>query len=352
MPSSPRAGVDVLYDDRDESPGAKFAAMDLIGLPWQLVVGPRGLAARHGRVEGPPHRRAPRSCRAEAALDRLGAARMIFGAFERMVAFRYLRARRQEGFISVIAIFSLLGIALGVATLIIVMAVMNGFRAELLGRILGFNGHISVYAAQGPLTDYDALGGAGDEAARRRRGAAASIEGQVMATAQRGAAGALVRGMQRRGSRRPSRCSRSHIAPARSTDFKDDGVLIGEPARLPPRRQARRHGHADLAAGHGHRLRHGAAHQELYASPAPSMSACTNTTTASSSCRCAAAQTFFNLGNAVVEPRGLRRRSRRRAQLRPRDPSGARPPACASSTGSRAISASSTRSRSSATSCS
>ena len=62
---------------------------------------------------------------------------MIFSAFERMVAFRYLRARRQEGFVSVIAIFSLLGIALGVATLIIVMSVMNGFRADLLARILG-----------------------------------------------------------------------------------------------------------------------------------------------------------------------------------------------------------------------
>ncbi len=71
---------------------------------------------------------------------------MIFGAFERMVAMRYLRARRQEGFISVIAGFSLLGIGLGVATLIIVMAVMNGFRSELLGRVLGLNGHMNVYA--------------------------------------------------------------------------------------------------------------------------------------------------------------------------------------------------------------
>ena len=81
---------------------------------------------------------------------------MIFGAFERLVALRYLRARRQEGFISVIAIFSLLGIALGVATLIIVMAVMNGFRQELMGRILGVNGHLTIYAASRWL-DYDAL---------------------------------------------------------------------------------------------------------------------------------------------------------------------------------------------------
>ena len=81
---------------------------------------------------------------------------MIFSAFERMVAARYLRARREEGFISVIAGFSLLGIALGVATLIIVMSVMNGFRAELMGRILGLNGHIGVYAGEGgPLRDFD-----------------------------------------------------------------------------------------------------------------------------------------------------------------------------------------------------
>ncbi|MGH6996272.1 MAG: lipoprotein-releasing system transmembrane subunit LolC, partial [Stellaceae bacterium] len=72
---------------------------------------------------------------------------MILGTFERMIAFRYLRSRRQEGFVSVIAVFSLLGIMLGVATLIIVMAVMNGFRADLLGRILGFNGHMTVYSA-------------------------------------------------------------------------------------------------------------------------------------------------------------------------------------------------------------
>ena len=81
----------------------------------------------------------------------------MFGPFERMVAFRYLRARRAEGFISVISIFSLLGIALGVATLIIVMSVMNGFRAELLGRILGLNGHLGVYSTQAALADYDAI---------------------------------------------------------------------------------------------------------------------------------------------------------------------------------------------------
>jgi len=120
----------------------------------------------------------------------------MFSAFERMVALRYLRARRREGFISIIAWFSLLGIALGVATLIIVMSVMNGFRAELLGRILGLNGHIGIYSASpAGLANYDAL----VEQVRKVQGvvsATPSIEGQVMTTTSGGnAAGAMVRGL-------------------------------------------------------------------------------------------------------------------------------------------------------------
>ncbi|MCB1562322.1 MAG: lipoprotein-releasing ABC transporter permease subunit [Alphaproteobacteria bacterium] len=81
----------------------------------------------------------------------------MFSPFERMVAWRYLRSRKAEGFVSVIAGFSFLGIMLGVATLIIVMSVMNGFRAELFSRILGLNGHMNVYSLEGPLYDYDYL---------------------------------------------------------------------------------------------------------------------------------------------------------------------------------------------------
>ncbi len=108
---------------------------------------------------------------------------------------RYLRARRQEGFISVIAWFSLLGIALGVATLIIVMSVMNGFRQELLTRILGINGHLMVSGAANQLSDFDPL-------AEKLRGLAGvtlvtpMIEGQVMATANGVARGAVVRGVR------------------------------------------------------------------------------------------------------------------------------------------------------------
>jgi len=120
----------------------------------------------------------------------------MFNAFERMVAFRYLRARKGERFVSVIAIFSLVGIALGVATLIIVMSVMNGFRQELLGRILGLNGHMGIFAAEGgPLHDYDAV----TAAIRRVPGVTAAspiIEGQVLLTSEAGgAAGGLARGI-------------------------------------------------------------------------------------------------------------------------------------------------------------
>src|SRR5919205_3934940 len=77
-----------------------------------------------------------------------------FAGFEWMLAGRYLRTRRREGFVSVIAGFSFLGIMLGVATLIIVLSVMNGFRTELLGKIVGINGHIFIAALDKPLTDY------------------------------------------------------------------------------------------------------------------------------------------------------------------------------------------------------
>src|SRR5229473_8286897 len=82
-----------------------------------------------------------------------------FAPFEWLLSGRYLRARRKEGFISVIAGFSFLGIMLGVATLIIVMAVMNGFRAELLDKILGLNGHVLIQPLDSPLTDWEAVTG-------------------------------------------------------------------------------------------------------------------------------------------------------------------------------------------------
>ncbi|MCR9256144.1 MAG: lipoprotein-releasing ABC transporter permease subunit [Alphaproteobacteria bacterium] len=120
----------------------------------------------------------------------------MFGSFERMVAFRYLRARRSEGFVSVIAGFSFAGIMLGVATLIIVMSVMNGFRIELLDRILGVNGHMTVFSPAGLVTDYQALADRLEEVEGVVH-AYPQIQGQVMIQANNAASGALVRGMTR-----------------------------------------------------------------------------------------------------------------------------------------------------------
>ena len=118
-----------------------------------------------------------------------------FSAHERMIAFRYLRPRRKEGFISVIAGFSFLGILLGVATLIIVMAVMNGFRTELLNKVLGFNGHVMVYSTTGaPIPDFlqRAEKLASTDGIVR---AMPFTEGQAMASSQRTSSGVLVRGL-------------------------------------------------------------------------------------------------------------------------------------------------------------
>src|SRR6266849_5838090 len=104
-----------------------------------------------------------------------------FSPFEWMLSLRYLRARRKEGFISVIAGFSFLGITLGVATLIIVMAVMNGFRQELLTKILGLNGHLLIQPLESPLTDWEAVA---DRVSKidGNRLAAPIVEGQALAS--------------------------------------------------------------------------------------------------------------------------------------------------------------------------
>jgi lipoprotein-releasing system permease protein len=118
-----------------------------------------------------------------------------FAPFEWMLSLRYLRARRQEGFISVIAGFSFLGIMLGVATLIIVMAVMNGFRKELLDKILGLNGHLLVQPLESPLTDFQAVA----ERISKVEGirlAVPIVEGQALASSPFNAAGVLVRGIR------------------------------------------------------------------------------------------------------------------------------------------------------------
>jgi len=118
-----------------------------------------------------------------------------FAPFEWMLSSRYLRARRKEGFISVIAGFSFLGIMLGVATLIIVMAVMNGFRKELLDKILGLNGHLLVQPLESPLTDWKDVAER-ISAVNGIRLAAPIVEGQALASSPFNASGVLVRGIR------------------------------------------------------------------------------------------------------------------------------------------------------------
>ena len=118
-----------------------------------------------------------------------------FSPFEWMLSLRYLRARRKEGFISVIAGFSFLGIVLGVATLIIVMAVMNGFRHELLDKILGLNGHLLIQPLEKPLTDWADVAARLDKVQGIKL-AAPIVEGQALASSPFNAGGVLIRGIR------------------------------------------------------------------------------------------------------------------------------------------------------------
>lgn len=120
-----------------------------------------------------------------------------FAPFEWMLSLRYLRARRKEGFISVIAAISFVGIMLGVATLIIVMAVMNGFRKELLDKILGLNGHLVVQPLQSPLTDWEPVS-ARIASVPGVTLAAPVVDGDALASSSLAANGVLVRGMRGR----------------------------------------------------------------------------------------------------------------------------------------------------------
>ncbi|HEU4838946.1 MAG TPA: lipoprotein-releasing ABC transporter permease subunit [Micavibrio sp.] len=150
---------------------------------------------------------------------------MAFSPFERMMAGRYLRARKAEGFVSVIAGFSFLGIMLGVATLIIVMSVMNGFREELVGRILGLNGHLNVYGVNGPIYNYKAM----VDKIENTAGVASvrpMVEGQVLVSVNGTASGAMVRGLTLDDFATKPILS-TGIQAGNLEDFKENGVAIG-----------------------------------------------------------------------------------------------------------------------------
>jgi lipoprotein-releasing system permease protein len=163
-----------------------------------------------------------------------------FAPFEWMIALRYLRPSRREGYVSIISILSLIGIALGVAALIIVLAVMNGFRHELLSRILGLNGHAVVQSLYGNMTNYDAM------AAKVRAvpgvvRVAPKVDGQVMASANGLNGGVLVRGLRPQDLRSLTTVSKSLSEGALARFRGGDAVIIGarlaEQMRLVPGQQ-------------------------------------------------------------------------------------------------------------------
>ncbi len=150
----------------------------------------------------------------------------MFSKFERMVAWRYLRSKKSEGFVSVIAGFSFAGILLGVATLIIVMSVMNGFRIELFSRILGLGGHMNAYSPSGKLYDYKQL----NERVKEVSGVKAVmpvIESQALMMTRGGAAsGVMIRGITQKDF-----ASRdilfNGIKKGQIDDFKGNKIAIG-----------------------------------------------------------------------------------------------------------------------------
>ncbi|MGE0154375.1 MAG: lipoprotein-releasing ABC transporter permease subunit [Reyranellaceae bacterium] len=150
-------------------------------------------------------------------------------SLEWLVAWRLLRARHREGFISVIAVISLVGIALGVGVLIVTLSVMSGFRSELYGRILGLNGHVVVNAAQGNLADFDAVV-ARIAAVPGVASAVPVVEGEVMATNRGNAQGALVRGL-RLGDLEQRRNLVNGMVSGSLSRFEEGGLILGERLR-------------------------------------------------------------------------------------------------------------------------
>ncbi len=150
---------------------------------------------------------------------------MLFSPLERLIAMRYLRSKRQEGFISVITWFSLIGIMLGVATLIVVMSVMNGFRQELFQRVIGLNGHMNIYAMQGPLDNHQVLA---ERVSKVKDviAVAPTVEAQALISVSGSASGAYVRGMTQEAIKnRPTIAN--HIVEGSLDYFGDTSIAIG-----------------------------------------------------------------------------------------------------------------------------
>ena len=243
-----------------------------------------------------------------------------FAPFEWLIVRRYLRARRKEGFISVIAGFSFLGIMLGVATLIIVMAVMNGFRKELLDKILGLNGHLSGAAAGSAADRLEGRrrahqrGAGRPSRSARRRGPGAGVRRRSDAS------GVLVRGiraedLQQHSPRSPTTSSRARSKASTRGRASRSAARLADQLVAARRRQR----HAGRAAGRGDADGHDAAHQDLSRSPRVFEIGMSEYDAAFVFMPLPEAQAYFNRHGRRHRDRGLHHRSRqdRRASARP-----------------------------------
>ena len=135
--------IDSIIDDTDENFSSKIKKMNLIGAPYQIIIGKQseGDLVEFKEVGGESQKLKLKDI-INLIIEQKN--KKLISTLEKEITLRFLKARKKDGFLNVISIFSFIGISLGVAVLIIVMSVMNGFRSELINKIVGFNAHITV----------------------------------------------------------------------------------------------------------------------------------------------------------------------------------------------------------------
>ena len=145
--------IDAIIDDTEENFSSKMKKMNLIGAPYQIIIGNK---SDGDLLEFKEVGNESKKLKLKDIIRYITEKKKkLISQLEKEITFRFLKARKNDGFLNVISIFSFIGIALGVAVLIIVMSVMNGFRTELINKIVGFNAHITVDPYQNKIEKKD-----------------------------------------------------------------------------------------------------------------------------------------------------------------------------------------------------
>ena len=150
----------------------------------------------------------------------------MFSKLEFFLAFRYLLSKRKEGFISITAMFSFVGIMIGVATLIIVMSVMNGFRVELVSKILGLNSHLTIYSKNGSIENYDEILSK-IKNIENVKYANAIVESQAMISSKNKSTGAIVKGIKTQDLKAKTLVSENILAGNIENLSDKNSIIIG-----------------------------------------------------------------------------------------------------------------------------